>query len=209
MLQKIHRIDIHGDENIFGQRKNCKGLLNRARQAARRWTAQSNLETVIAARFFERGRNAVPKGGALRYLFFKLTNKGLPGELRSLTHLTPNRYQDHASKWREIKALAKFELLFRKPIKVVVARKLNGWAERRKCLHEHLAFDVPSSRPTCDLSQELKGAFSRPKVGEMQAQIGVNNSDQGHAGKMKAFGDHLSANKNVDRAFFESLKGLL
>ena len=52
-----------------------------------------------------------------------------------------------------------------KPIKIVVARKLNGWAERRKCLHEHLAFDVPASRTTCDLSQKLKGTFSRPEVG--------------------------------------------
>ena len=83
----------------------------------------------------------------------------------ALTHLTTKRYQNHACKWRETKALAKFELLFRKPVKVVVTRKLNGWAERRKCLHEHLAFDVPASRTTCDLSQELKGAFSCPEVG--------------------------------------------
>ena len=145
----------------------------------------------------------------LSYLLFKLTNKGLPGELRPLTHLSTNRYQDHAGKWRETKALAKFELLFRKPIKIVVARKLNGWAERRKCLHEHLAFDVASSGSTCHLSQELKGPFSRPKIGQVQAQIGVNNSDEGHAGKMQALGDHLSADKNVDRAFFESLKRLL
>ncbi len=58
-LQKIYRIDIDGDENIFGQRKNCKGLLNCARQSARRWAAKRDLETVISTRFFERGRHAV------------------------------------------------------------------------------------------------------------------------------------------------------
>ena len=118
-----------------------------------------------------------------------------------------DRNQDHAGKRWEAEVLAKFKLLFGKAIEIVMPGKLNGRAERREGLHEHLALDFASSGSACHLSEKLKGSLSRPEVRQMQAQIGVDDPDEGHVGKVKSLGDHLRADKNIDRAFLEGLQG--
>ena len=49
-----------------------------------------------------------------------------------------------------------------------------------------------------DLCEKLKRAFARSKIGQMQSEIGVDDSDQRYIREMKTLGDHLRADEDVD-----------
>jgi len=53
---------------------------------------------------------------------------------------------------------------------------------------------------TGDLRQKLKGALTRAKIREVQREISVDDSDQGHVREVQAFRDHLGADEKVDLA---------
>ena len=71
---------------------------------------------------------------------------------------------------------------------------------RRKGLHHHFALHLAAARATGHLRKQLKGAFARTEVRQMQTGIRIHDADQGHARKVQTLGDHLRANKDVDFA---------
>ncbi len=77
---------------------------------------------------------------------------------------------------------------------------LNGRVKRRERLHDHFPFDIAAARAARHLREQLKGAFAGTKIGNVQAEIGVNNPHQRHVGEVQPFGDHLRADENVDFA---------
>ena len=111
-----------------------------------------------------------------------------------------HRDQDRVLEWRKIAALAKVEFLLEIASEIVMPRKLNRWRKRGVSLHKHFARSFAASGASRHLRQKLKGPFARAEVGQMQRQIGVDNSDKRDIRKMQTLRNHLCADENVDLA---------
>src|SRR5437868_6171246 len=111
-----------------------------------------------------------------------------------------HRGQDRVFKWREVAALAELEFLLEITGKIVVPRELDRWRKRSVSLHEYFAGGFSAPRASCYLCEKLKSAFSRAKIRQMQRQIGIDDSDQGHIRKMETLRDHLCTDEDVDFA---------
>ena len=112
------------------------------------------------------------------------------------THGDQNRVLER----RKIAALAKFEFLLEIAGEIVVPRELNRRTERRVSLHKNFARRFAASRATGHLREKLKRSFARAEIGQMQREIGVDDSDERHVWKMQTFRDHLRADEDVDLA---------
>src|SRR5688572_22542371 len=124
--------------------------------------------------------------------------------LRAQLHLLlvaplERKQSDARERWI-FQLLAEFDLLIVEAHEVVAARVLNRRMKRRERLHEDLALDIAPPRAPGDLRDQLKGPFARAKVGNVQRQVGVNNSDERHVRKVQALRNHLRADKDVDLA---------
>src|SRR5437667_12820144 len=108
--------------------------------------------------------------------------------------------QDGVFEWRGIAALAELEFLLEITSEIVVSRKLNRRTKRRVGLHENFARRFAATGAFGDLREKLEGPFPCAKIGEMQREIGVDDSDEGHVWEMQTFGDHLCAHQDVDLA---------
>ena len=108
--------------------------------------------------------------------------------------------QDCVFEGRKIAALAEFEFLLEVAGEIVVPRKLNRWRKRRVGLHKDFARRFTAACAPGNLSEQLESALSRAEIGQMQGEIGVDDSDQRHVRKMETFRDHLRADENVDLA---------
>ncbi len=102
--------------------------------------------------------------------------------------------------WREIAAFTELELLLEIAGEIVMSRELNRGAERRVSLYENLTRCLAAASASSDLCEKLESAFAGAEIGQMQGEIGVDDSDQCHVRKMQAFRDHLCADENVDLA---------
>src|SRR5882757_329602 len=100
--------------------------------------------------------------------------------------------------WREIAALTELELLLEIAGEIVMPRELNRGAERRVSLHENLTRCLAAASAPGHLCEKLESAFAGAEIGQMQGEIGVDDSDQRHVGEMQAFRDHLCADEYVD-----------
>lgn len=100
------------------------------------------------------------------------------------------------------------EFLFSEAVVVVVACELDGGVLRGMGLDDDLAEAIAAPGASGDLGEELKGAFAGAKVRHMEAEIGVENSDEGDIGEVEAFGDHLCAEKDLDFSCFEIPEGI-
>ena len=101
--------------------------------------------------------------------------------------------------------LAEFQLLLREAVEVVLAGELNG--RRMWCcgLHHHFTLEIPPPRPSGHLGDELEGALAGAEVGGVQANVRVENADQGDIGEMQTLGDHLGADEDVDLVRLEGI----
>lgn len=63
-----------------------------------------------------------------------------------------------------------------------------------------------SSRPTSDLDNQLRGFFSRTKIGAVKAGIHIQNAHQGDARKVMALGNHLSSDQKIDASSVHGIK---
>src|SRR6476620_390322 len=108
--------------------------------------------------------------------------------------------QDRVFEWREITSFAELELLLEISGEIMVPRKLNRGTERRVRLHENFAVCLAAAGASCHLCEKLESAFAGAKIGKMQREIGVDDTDKRHVRKMQTFRDHLSANENIDLA---------
>src|SRR6202012_847766 len=104
----------------------------------------------------------------------------------------------YATKRRIFQLVAKFSFLFVEAVEIMSAGILNGRMERSECLPEDFAFDIATTGAARDLSEELEGSFTGAKIGLVQGQVGVNDSDQRDVRKMQSLGNHLSADEDVD-----------
>ena len=108
--------------------------------------------------------------------------------------------QDRVFEWREIAAFAELELLLEIAGEIMMARKLNRGTERRVSLHENFAVCLAAAGASGHLCEKLESAFAGAEIGEMQGEIGVDDSDKRHVREMQTFRDHLRADENVDLA---------
>lgn len=91
---------------------------------------------------------------------------------------------------------------------IVMTCKLNARMMGCKGLHKDFALDFAASRPACNLGEELEGAFARSEIWHLEADVGIDDSDEGDAGEIESFGNHLGADKDVDFAGAKCAKGL-
>src|SRR5437773_9755053 len=111
-----------------------------------------------------------------------------------------HRDQDGVFERREIAALAELEFLLEITGEIMVPRKLNRWTKRRVRLNEDFSGGFAASGTACNLREKLKGAFACAEIGQMQGEIGVDDSDESHVWEMQTFGDHLCPDEDVDLA---------
>jgi hypothetical protein len=78
-----------------------------------------------------------------------------------------------------------------------IHQMLNHWMLRGVGLHQHLPWSLPSAGTTCQLKKQLKGLFSRTKVGTMQQSIGSQNGRQGDTWQIHPFREHLRSNQYI------------
>ena len=110
-------------------------------------------------------------------------------------------------KWREIAAFTEFEFLLEIAGEIMVTRELDRRTERRVSLHKNFAGCFSASCASGDLCEKLKRSFAGAKIGHMQREIGVDDSDQRHIWKMQTLRDHLCANEYVNFASAEIFAG--
>src|SRR5947208_892090 len=108
--------------------------------------------------------------------------------------------QDRVFKRREIAALAKLQFLLEITGEIVVSRELNGWRKWGVSLHEDFTRRFAAASAPGDLREQLERSFACSEIGQMQSEIGIDDSDKRHVRKMQTFGDHLRAHQNVDLA---------
>ena len=89
--------------------------------------------------------------------------------------------------------LAKFDFLFVEADVVVSASVLDGGMKGGEGLDEDFAFDVAAAGATGNLGKQLEGALAGAKVGEVKAEVCVDDAHEGYIGKVESFGDHLGS----------------
>src|SRR5438445_10384728 len=85
---------------------------------------------------------------------------------------------DATNRWI-IQLFAKLDLLFVKTGEVMAARVLDRRMKGCKGLNDDFPLDIAATSATGHLREQLKGSFARSKIRNVQAQIGVDASDQG------------------------------
>src|SRR5436190_227499 len=100
------------------------------------------------------------------------------GELDFLLIAALKSQEGHAADGRIFELFAKFDLLIIKAAIVVSAGILDSGMKRSEGLHDDLAFNVATPRASGHLGEQLKGAFAGAEIGDMEAQIGIDNSHE-------------------------------
>ena len=72
-----------------------------------------------------------------------------------------------------------------------------------RSLNDDLSPQGPPSGSTRHLRQKLKDALAGSEIGEVEADVGVDGSDQRDIREIEALGDHLCAQKDVDLSTFD------
>ena len=129
--------------------------------------------------------------------------EGLQGEFRAALVAGSCGEDAAVREGREAELAAHFHFLFRVSIEVMLAGELDAGAVRGESLDDDFAFKLAASGTPGDLGDELEGALARAEIRDVQAEIRIQNPDQGDVGEMQSFGDHLRADKDVDFLGFE------
>ena len=108
--------------------------------------------------------------------------------------------QDRVFEWREIAAFAELKLLLEIAGEIVVTSELYRWTKRRVSLDENFAGCLAAASASGHLCEKLESAFAGAEIGQMQGEIGVDDTDKRYVREMQTFGDHLCADENVDLA---------
>src|SRR5262249_34987560 len=69
-----------------------------------------------------------------------------------------------------------------------------------KRLDEHASWQIAAAGAASNLSQQLKRAFRRAKVRQVEGRIRTDHADERHAMKVMALREHLRADQNIERA---------
>ena len=141
----------------------------------------------LSLQLFERRRRGRAKHKFLGQRFPQPARQSLGGKLSARLVLRADRDQHCMSERREITALAELQLLLEIPGEIVMPRELNGRTKRRVGLDENFARRFAAARPSGHLGEELEGALSGPEIGQVERQIGVDDSDEGDVREMQPF----------------------
>ena len=76
-------------------------------------------------------------------------------------------------------------------------------------LDQHPPALVAAARAAGNLRHQLKRAFRRPEIREVQRRVGIDHADQRDVGKIQTLGDHLRAQQDLDLARAKSSQRLL
>lgn len=171
-------------------------------------STEHELEAEEIGGFFERRGQGFSENHAGREAGGEALGKVLRGELRQPLILGADVKQDGVDIGRQAELFAELEFLAGEAFVVVAPGELDGGAMRSEGLNEDLADAVAAAGAAGDLSQELEGAFAGAEIGKVEAEIGVEDSDQSDIGKIEAFGDHLRPDEDVEAAGAESFEGV-
>ena len=105
------------------------------------------------------------------------------------------------------KLFSEVEFLIGVAAEVVMAGKLNGGGVWCVGLNDDFSFKLTTSCPTCDLGEQLEGALTGAEIGNVQAKVRVEHTNERDIGEVQAFGDHLGADDDVDFALAKFLQG--
>lgn len=94
--------------------------------------------------------------------------------------------------------LANIEFLGDEAIEVVVSCKLDGGAVGGGGLDDDFSGHRSATGAAGDLGEELESTFAGAEVGGVEREVGVEDADEGDVGEVESFGDHLSAEEDVD-----------
>jgi hypothetical protein len=92
---------------------------------------------------------------------------------------------------------------------VVLSGQAYCWVVGLIGLQDYLPGGVGAAGPARDLGEQLEGAFGGTKVWEGEALVGQRDADEGHAGDVVAFGDHLCADQHVNFASSQPVENRL
>src|SRR5262249_20228235 len=84
----------------------------------------------------------------------------------------------------------------------------HGMVSRQSRLDKYPPGFLRAPRPSRHLAQKLKASFRRPKIREIDADIGVDHPDERHVRKIQALGDQLRAEQHVDLAASHAIEDL-
>ena len=101
---------------------------------------------------------------------------------------------------RVIKFLPHPQFRVGKAVEVRMPGKLDRLRLRRERLHDDLARAVATAGAARHLHEQLESPLVRAKIRHVHRQVGVDESDQRHVGKVEALADHLRADEHVDLA---------
>ena len=79
-----------------------------------------------------------------------------------------DRQQRNAGKRGILQLLAKLDFLLIKSQKIMPPRVLNRRVKRSERLHENLPLNIAATRPSADLSKQLKRPFAGTKIGQVK-----------------------------------------
>ena len=78
-----------------------------------------------------------------------------------------------------------------------------------KGLNNYLPLLIASARSPGYLRQQLEGPFTGAKIGQMQADIGSNNPNQGNPGKIQTLSYHLRTDKDSGLLLLKGVQDFL
>src|ERR1700746_371291 len=96
-----------------------------------------------------------------------------------------HRDQDRVFEWREIAAFAELKFLLEVACEIMVARELNRGRKRSVGLHENFAGCLAAAGAAGYLSKKLESAFTGAEIGQMQCEIGVDDTDKRYVREMQ------------------------
>lgn len=160
--------------------------------------AHEELEAELGVGFGERRGDGVAEDDFVGEVFGDFAVEGLESEFGTAFVGGSCKEEGEVGEGRVGELLADVEFLGGEAIEVVVPCELDGGGVGGGGLDDDFSGQGPSSGATGDLGQELEGAFACAEVGGVEGEVGIEDPDEGDVGEVETFGDHLSAEKDVD-----------
>src|SRR3954454_1711157 len=109
-------------------------------------------------------------------------------------------------KGRVAEPFAEFHLFLIKGFVVLLCREADGVVVRIERLDDHATGGIAASGASGGLCEKLERSFCRTEIRHAETDVREHNAYQRHLGNVVAFGNHLRADQDVDRAFPEVLE---
>ena len=107
---------------------------------------------------------------------------------------------------RVVHPTAELQFFFVEADEVVVGGILHGVVILKISLQNDFAGSLAASGASGDLSEQLESTFGGAEVGQAEGDVGSHHADQRHAVNVVTFGNHLSADEQVEFAFVQSVE---